>query len=246
MGPELDGVAPHMADYDDDVAFRPADLEPTNIAEALRKSGAEVLLCYLPVGSEKAVKHYAEACLAAGVAMVNCVPVFLASDPEWAKKFQRRRPAHRRRRHQEPGRRDHRPSLAGAAVRRPWRRSRPDLPAQHRGQHRLPQHAGAQAAQVEEAFQDGIRPVAARRAARRRGHPHRPVRLHSLAARQQDRFHPPGGARLRRRAARDRTQAVGAGFLEQRRRRHRRSALRQARIGPRRSAARSKRRRPIS
>ncbi len=88
MGPELDGVAPHMADYADDVAFRPADLEPTNIAEALRRSGAEVLLCYLPVGSEQAVKHYAEACLAAGVAMVNCVPVFLASDPEWAKKFQ--------------------------------------------------------------------------------------------------------------------------------------------------------------
>ena len=48
MGPELDGVAPHMADYDDDVAFRAADLEPTNIAEALRRSGAEVLLCYLP------------------------------------------------------------------------------------------------------------------------------------------------------------------------------------------------------
>src|ERR1700729_3046204 len=84
MGPEFDGVAPHMADYGDDVAFRPADLEPTNIAEALRRSGAEVLLCYLLVGSEKAVKHYAEACVAAGVAMVNCVPVFLASDPQWA------------------------------------------------------------------------------------------------------------------------------------------------------------------
>ena len=155
-------------------------------------------------------------------------------------KVRRRRPADRRRRHQEPGRRDHRPSLAGAAVRRPWRGSRPDLPAQHRRQHRLPQHAGAQAAQVEEAFQDGIRPVAARRAARRRGYPHRPLRLHSLAARQQDRLHPPGGARLRRCAAGDRTQAVGAGFLEQRRRRHRRSALREARIGPRgRRAARS-------
>ena len=87
MGPLLDGVAPHMADYDDDVAFRPADLEPTDIVQALRKSGAEVLLCYLPVGSEKAVKHYAQACLDAGVAMVNCVPVFLASDPEWAQKF---------------------------------------------------------------------------------------------------------------------------------------------------------------
>ncbi len=87
MGPQFDGVAPHMAEYEDDVAFRPADLEPTNIAEALRKSGAEVLLCYLPVGSDTAVKHYAEACLKAGVAMVNCVPVFLASDPEWAQKF---------------------------------------------------------------------------------------------------------------------------------------------------------------
>jgi myo-inositol-1-phosphate synthase len=87
MGPEFDGVAPHMADYDDDVAFRPADLEPTDIAEALRRSGAEVLLCYLPVGSDKAVKHYAQACLEAGVALVNCVPVFLASDPQWAEKF---------------------------------------------------------------------------------------------------------------------------------------------------------------
>jgi myo-inositol-1-phosphate synthase len=86
-GPVLDGVAPHMADYPDDVAFRSADLEPTDIADALRKSGAEILVCYLPVGSEQAVKHYAEACLAAGVGMINCVPVFLASDPEWAGKF---------------------------------------------------------------------------------------------------------------------------------------------------------------
>ncbi len=86
-GPVFDGVAPHMAEYPDDVAFRCADLEPTNIAAALRASGAEILVCYLPVGSEKAVKHYAQACLDAGVGMVNCVPVFLASDPEWARKF---------------------------------------------------------------------------------------------------------------------------------------------------------------
>ncbi|HSU99218.1 MAG TPA: inositol-3-phosphate synthase [Roseiarcus sp.] len=88
MGPTLDGIAAHMADYSDDEAFRPADLEPTDITEALRKSGADVLLCYLPVGSDKAAKHYAQACLDAGVAMVNCIPVFLASDPEWAKKFE--------------------------------------------------------------------------------------------------------------------------------------------------------------
>jgi myo-inositol-1-phosphate synthase len=86
-GPVFDGVAAHMNDYPDDVAFRSTDLEPTNIAEALRASGAEVLLCYLPVGAEHAVKHYAQACLDAGVAMINCVPVFLASDPEWAQKF---------------------------------------------------------------------------------------------------------------------------------------------------------------
>jgi myo-inositol-1-phosphate synthase len=86
-GPILDGVAAHMADYPDDAAFRPADLEPADIAAALRASGAEVLLCYLPVGSEQAVKHYAKACLDARVAMINCVPVFIASDPFWAQQF---------------------------------------------------------------------------------------------------------------------------------------------------------------
>ena len=86
-GPQLDGVAAHMADYSDDEAFRPTDLAPTDIAQALRSSGAEVLLCYLPVGSQKAVEHYAKACLEAGVGMVNCVPVFIASDSEWSAKF---------------------------------------------------------------------------------------------------------------------------------------------------------------
>ena len=87
MAPVLDGIAPHMSDYDDDEAFRAADAEPVDIAQSLRDSGAEVLICYLPVGSEQAVRHYARACLEAGVAMVNCVPVFIASDPEWAEKF---------------------------------------------------------------------------------------------------------------------------------------------------------------
>ena len=86
-GPVLDGVAAHMADYPDDTAFRSADLEPTDIAKALRRSGAEVLVCYMPVGAEQAVKHYAQACLEAGVAMINSVPVFIASNPEWARKF---------------------------------------------------------------------------------------------------------------------------------------------------------------
>tara|TARA_R110002072_G_scaffold46555_6_gene128692 strand:- start:1347 stop:3233 length:1887 start_codon:yes stop_codon:yes gene_type:complete len=87
MGPVLDGIADHMADYDDDEAFRIADAPPVDVTEVLRASGAEILVCYLPVGSEQAVKHYAEACLASGVAMVNCVPVFIASDPAWAARF---------------------------------------------------------------------------------------------------------------------------------------------------------------
>jgi myo-inositol-1-phosphate synthase len=87
MGPVLDGVAAHMSDYPDEAAFRPVDLEPTDVAAALRASRAEVLVCYLPVGSEQAVRHYARACLDARVAMVNCVPVFLASDAAWAQQF---------------------------------------------------------------------------------------------------------------------------------------------------------------
>jgi len=87
MGPPLDGVAEHMARYPGERAFRVAGAEPVDVGRVLRESGAEVLVCYLPVGSERAVRHYAEACLAARVALVNCVPVFLASDPVWAERF---------------------------------------------------------------------------------------------------------------------------------------------------------------
>ncbi len=89
MGPILDGLARHMLDYPEDEAFRPAEDEPVDVARTLQESRAEVLICYLPVGSEQAVRHYAQACLDAGVAMVNCVPVFIASDPEWARQFRR-------------------------------------------------------------------------------------------------------------------------------------------------------------
>jgi myo-inositol-1-phosphate synthase len=87
MGPVLDGIAPHMADYSDDEAIRAADAAPVEVADSLRRARAEVLVCYMPVGSEQAVRHYAGAALAAGCAFVNCVPVFIASDPTWAAKF---------------------------------------------------------------------------------------------------------------------------------------------------------------
>jgi myo-inositol-1-phosphate synthase len=87
MGPVLDGVAPHMAEYDDQRAFRVADEAPVDVEAVLRESGAEVLLSYLPVGSTRAVHAYAEACLASGVSLVNCVPVFVVSDPAWGERF---------------------------------------------------------------------------------------------------------------------------------------------------------------
>ena len=90
MAPVLDGVARHMADYPDDQAFRAGDVDPCDVAQRLCETGTEVLVCYLPVGSERAVRYYAQACLDAGVAMVNCIPVFIASDAEWAERFRER------------------------------------------------------------------------------------------------------------------------------------------------------------
>lgn len=90
MGPVLDGVAAHMRDYPDDRAFRVAEATPCDVVEVLRESKADVLVCYMPVGSEQAVQHYAQACLDAGVAMVNCEPVFIASHPEWAAQFRKK------------------------------------------------------------------------------------------------------------------------------------------------------------
>ncbi|HEX2700390.1 MAG TPA: inositol-3-phosphate synthase [Acidimicrobiales bacterium] len=81
-GPTFDGLGKY---YRATVEESPA--EPVDIAEALRASGADVLVAYLPVGSEVAQKHYAQSCIDARVAFVNAIPVFIASDPEWARRF---------------------------------------------------------------------------------------------------------------------------------------------------------------
>ncbi len=88
MGPVLDGVSPHMADYPEDRTFVVAEEEPCDVVEELVNSGADILVNYMPVGSEKATRFYAQAALDAGVGFVNCVPVFIASDETWAKKFE--------------------------------------------------------------------------------------------------------------------------------------------------------------
>ncbi len=87
MGPVLDGFSEHMRDYPEDQTFVLADAEPVDVAKVLKDSGAEILINYLPVGSEQAARFYAQACLEAGVGFINAMPVFIASDPEWAEKF---------------------------------------------------------------------------------------------------------------------------------------------------------------
>jgi myo-inositol-1-phosphate synthase len=82
-GPTYDGLGQY---YRIDVEESPED--PVDVAEVLRSSGADVLVSYLPVGSDAAQRFYAQACLDAGVAFVNAIPVFIASDPEWAAKFE--------------------------------------------------------------------------------------------------------------------------------------------------------------
>ncbi len=91
MGKVLDGFADHMNDYDDENSFVLAKKpEPTKeeVVKALKESGTEILLNYLPVGSEEATRFYAECALEANVAFINNIPVFIASDPVWAKRFE--------------------------------------------------------------------------------------------------------------------------------------------------------------
>ncbi len=90
MAPVLDGVSPHMADYPSERTFVVAQEEPCNVSQVLRESGAEMLINYVPVGSEEAARFYASCCLETGVSFINCMPAFIVSDPGWASRFERR------------------------------------------------------------------------------------------------------------------------------------------------------------
>ena len=90
MGNVLDGVGEHMKEYPAERRFVPADRPDATreqIEALLRESGAGILMNYLPVGSQKATEFYAECCLATGVSLINCIPVFIVSDPVWAGRF---------------------------------------------------------------------------------------------------------------------------------------------------------------
>jgi myo-inositol-1-phosphate synthase len=91
MGRILDGLSDHMEGWPDDRRFIAADApEPdkSEIVEVLRETDADVLINYLPVGSQQATEFYADCAIEAGVAFVNCIPVFIGSDATWAKKFE--------------------------------------------------------------------------------------------------------------------------------------------------------------
>src|SRR6202049_1078949 len=82
-GPTLDGIGKYYAE-----PIELSDVEAVDVVKVLRDANVDVLVSYLPVGSEQADKFYAQCAIDAGVAFVNALPVFIASDPVWAKKFE--------------------------------------------------------------------------------------------------------------------------------------------------------------
>lgn len=94
MGRILDGFAEHMGQYESTYTIIPAGVpEPSKaeIVRILKNAEAEILLNYLPVGAEEATRFYADCALEAGLAFVNNIPVFIASDPDWADRFKMKR-----------------------------------------------------------------------------------------------------------------------------------------------------------
>jgi len=84
-GPTLDGIGKYLKDE-----IPESDAPPVRVAEVLKETGTEVLVSYLPVGSQRATEYYAEEALEAGCAFVNCIPVFIASDEKWQRRFEKR------------------------------------------------------------------------------------------------------------------------------------------------------------
>jgi myo-inositol-1-phosphate synthase len=93
MGYVLDGISEHMREVQSHRTFVLSDRpqpDQDKVVAILKESGAEIMLNYLPVGSEQASRFYAECALAAGLGLINNIPVFIASDPLWADRFARK------------------------------------------------------------------------------------------------------------------------------------------------------------
>ena len=237
-GPTYDGLGKYYRETIDE-----SDADPVDVVAALKESGADVLVSYLPVGSEDADKFYAQCAIDAGVAFVNALPVFIASDPVWAKKFE-----------------DAGMPIVGDDI-----KSQVGATITHRVLAKLFEDRGVA---LDRTYQLNVggnmdfknmlerdrlqskkisktQSVTSNLAAGP-GQPqraHRPVRLRAVARRPQVGLRPPRGPRVRRRAAEHGVQARGLGLPEQRRHHHRRRPRREDRARTGASAARSSRRR---
>ena len=191
--------------------------EPVDVVKTLKDNAVDVLICYLPVGSENAAKFYAQ-CRHRRQGRVRQRAARLhRQHPGVGAEVHRRRCPDRRRRHQVPGRRHHHAPRADQVVRGPRRRGAAHLPAQRRRQHGLQEHARARPPRVEEDLQDPVGHLADPRPRPRRAQrAHRPVGLRRVARRPQVGLHPARGQDLRRRAAEPRVQARGLGLARTR------------------------------
>jgi myo-inositol-1-phosphate synthase len=90
MGNVLDGVSPHMKEYPEGRTFVLSDEKAVDVTKVLKEREIDILINYLPVGSEKAARFYAECCLESGVSLINCIPVFIASDESWGNRFEKK------------------------------------------------------------------------------------------------------------------------------------------------------------
>ena len=167
--------------------------ETADVVGILKETKADVLVCYLPVGSEEATKWYVEQALKAGVGFVNCLPVFIAREDYWDKRFQEAglpiigddiksqvgaTIVHRR---------------SGTPLPRPRCAAGADQPAQRRRQHGLLQHARARAAGLEEDLEDQRRHLDHGARPARRERPRWSLRLRAVADRPQVGAHPARG-----------------------------------------------------
>ena len=169
--------------------------ETDDIVGILKETKTDVVVNYLPVGSEAAAKWYAEQILEAGCRDRQLHARLHRARGLLEQALRGEGPADHRRRHQVAGRRDDHAPRAHLALPRARRASRQDDAAERRRQLRLPQHARARAPRVEEDLEDERRHVDARLRPRRGQRPRRPVRLRAVADRPQVGLHPHGGLR---------------------------------------------------
>ena len=228
-GPTLDGIGKYYAE-----TIEISDAEAVDVVKTLKDANVDVMVSYLPVGSEQADKFYAQCAIDAGVAFVNALPVFIASDPVWAKKF----------------------TDAGVPIVGDDIKSQVGATITHRVMAKLFEDRGVQLDRTMQLNVGGNMDFLnmlerssgwnRRRSPRRRPSPRNVQRefktkdVHigpsdhvGLAGRPQVGVRPSRGPRLRRRAAEPGVQARGVGLAELGRRHHRRGARGEDRQGPR-------------